>query len=187
MPGRIAAIAFDRDRRARVEPTDIRRRGTFDDDFRPRHSHRADALTRITDDELELFAVETPQWSADVVLTGRVNLEFGFAVRHRGVDFLKQDLGGLAFVVTVCGQVFHCRILWKLEVGNWMLEVGRSTPVSNFQPLISNFQHQHAYAICNRSDADFDIETSASLRPMGSVELPMGAINFLSSWSSARK
>ena len=48
-------------------------------------------------------------------------------------------------------------------------------------------QGQHAYAICSRSATALSIEISASLRPIGRLELPIGAISFLSSMSVARK
>jgi hypothetical protein len=119
--GGIARIALDGNGRAGIQPAHIRRCGTFDNDLGPGHAHGADPLSRVANDELERLALPVPQWAADILLPGAVDLEFRFPLRHGSIDLLEQVLGGGTLVVGESSQAFH-RSLINSQILNRIVE-----------------------------------------------------------------
>ena len=93
---RVARVALDGDEAARVQPADVGRRRFVDDDFRARQAHGADTLAGVRDMEMERLAVLIPERAADVVLAGRRDVKFRFAIFDRFFNRQQKVLRGHA-------------------------------------------------------------------------------------------
>ena len=97
--GGVAAVAAHDDPRAGVQPAHVGRGGPLDHDLGAGHAHRADALAGVGHREAQFAPEPAPQRSADIVLAGGVDDEFGFALGHGGVNPLQEFLRGSALVI----------------------------------------------------------------------------------------
>ena len=157
MSRRITSIATYRNDTPGVEPAHVCRRRFLDDDFRPRQAHGTGTLTSIPNMEMKLLAFRMPERAADVVLAGSLDLKVRLALL---------DASPMA------------------RSRSWVDM--RSCP---FMVSILNIKlsscYQQTYWIPSLSATALSVETSASLRPIGSELLPIGAMSFLSSASKA--
>ena len=106
--GGVAGVALHGDARAGVEPAHVGGGGAFHHDFGVIEAHAAHALTGIGHMEAQGAAFGVPEGAADVVLTGRMDVEFRFAPGHGLADGQQQILRGHAFVLNKSIYGKHC-------------------------------------------------------------------------------
>ena len=92
--GGVAAVAFEDDGGAGIQPADIGRRRAVDDDLGAGKAEGSNTLAGVFNREFKRRAVRGPERSADVVMAGRENFKFGLSGLQGGVDLLQQLLGG---------------------------------------------------------------------------------------------
>jgi hypothetical protein len=97
----VAAVSLQGQDGAGVEPADIRGRRTFHDDFGAFEAEGTDALAGVFYHKFQWLAVLGPERSADVVVAGGQDLEFGLTLVQGRIYLLQQLLRRDAFVLFI--------------------------------------------------------------------------------------
>ena len=107
MACRITGIAPDGDDAAGVQPAHIGRSRLLHQDFRPRQSHGAHALTGVSHMEFQLLPLGMPEGAADIMLAGSLYLKISFPSPDRRLYLQQQVLGGHALMSLHCIYLKH--------------------------------------------------------------------------------
>ena len=131
--GGVAAVAEDGQGRPGVEPAGVGRCRALDDDLGAVETEGADPLPGVFHPELERRAVLGPERTADVVVAGGEDLEFGLPRLQRPVDLLQQLLGGDAlFLLVEADDLSHSKT--PMEILNfefWILNCNSKLRIQN--------------------------------------------------------
>ena len=88
----VATITLEGQYGAGIQPANIGWRRALHDNFSADHTEGSDTLAGVSDREFEWRAVFGPERSTYVMMTGGLDLKYGFPLLHGGIYFMQQLL-----------------------------------------------------------------------------------------------
>ena len=107
VPGRVTGVTGNRDAATGVQPAHVGRSRALDDYLGIGQGHAAYPLPRVGHGKGQLLALFVPEGTADVVLSGRINVEIRLTLVHRFLDGKQQILGGHTCMIVQCMDGQH--------------------------------------------------------------------------------